>query len=459
MVHRFRQLGDLARAIRLHLQFRETEFGTSEDLKRYQQAQLSKVVRHAAEHSPFYRQLVNGLDLDGDIRLEDLPIIDKRLMMGHFDDWVTDPRLKLAEIERQIATDPEEQYYLGEYRIVATSGSSGLRGIFVYDRKEWSVVIAAALRWAGMFGVSPLELGYKKLASVKADAPTHATSRLGQSMNVGIRNLLMLDATAPLPELVAELNAFQPALLMGYASLISLLAIEQAEGRIRIQPEMIATFSEMLGEDRVRRVQQAWGQTPFNHYGAAEQVMIAADCSAHKGLHHFADMSIVEIVDENNKPVAPGVPGHKILLTNLHKFVQPVIRYEMTDIITLSSALCDCGRPFPLFSNIGGRTEDIITLHDDQGHPVMVSPMLVATSMIEIADVIEYQYSVTGDSVALRIVPRKGASTTLLTQAVKDRIESELVAHGAHGFIVSVECVNHLVRTGKTMGKLKLGTA
>lgn len=442
--------------MRLHLHFRKIEHGTREMLASYQEMQLKKVVRHALENSKAYARLCGGIDPGSNFSLQDLPVTDKRMMMDSFDDWVTDPRLKLADIERQIISDPEDQYYLGEYRIVATSGSSGLRGIFVYDRAEWQVVIAGALRWAEMFGVSPIGLGTKKLASVKADKATHATSRLGQSMELGMPNLLMLDATKPLEELVDELNAFQPKLFMGYASLIGLLAIEQLEGRLNIKPDMVASFSEMLGPDRVARAREAWGITPFNHYGAAEQVMIAADCNAHMGLHHFADMSLVEIIDEDGRPVPPGVPGHKILLTNLHRFVQPVIRYEITDLVTEKPGACDCGRPFPLFSEIGGRTEDIISLPAARGGRVSISPMLIFDCMIGDADVAEYQYHVEGNCLTMKIVARGGADRKQIEDALRRSLDNALRVQGAHDFTIRILFQDRFIRTGATMGKLKL---
>lgn len=378
------------------------------------------------------------------------------MMMNNFDRWVTDPRLTLSEVEAQIARDPENQYYLDEYRIVATSGSTGLRGIFLYGRREWSVVIAAALRWAEMFGASPFELGYKKLASVKADHLTHATSRLGQSMNLGMRNLLMLDATKPLSRLVAQLNEFQPELLMGYASLISLLGEEQIAGRLSIAPEMVATFSEMLSSDRIQRARHAWGITPFNHYGAAEQVVIAADCDAHEGLHHFADMSIVEIVDNENRPVPDGQLGDKILLTNLYKFVQPVIRYEITDLVSRAPHRCICGRSFPLFSQIGGRAEDVLRLPGKAGSVVAISPTLIITCMLEFAEVIEFQYALDGNSLRIRIVPKEGADRDRLSRDLSRSVYSAISSQGAIDFSVEIELVDRIVRSGETMGKLKL---
>lgn len=456
MRHPFKELRDLAGAFRLHRQFQRIERGTAADLAAYQEDRLRLVVRHAVTHSPYYRDLCSHLDLSGAFSLRDLPITGKREMMENFDQWVTDPRLRLADLDRQIATDPGEEYFLGEYRIASTSGSSGLRGIFVYDRAEWQVVIAAALRWAEMFGVSPFELSQKRLASIKADKPSHPTSRLGQSMRLGLRNLLLLDATAPLDEIVRGLNDYQPELLMGYASVISLLAIEQIEGRLKIAPDMVATFSEMLGEERVDRARRAWGVTPFNHYGAAEQITIAADCDRHEGLHHFADMSIIEIVDENNDPVPPGAPGHRVLLTNLHKFVQPIIRYELTDLITQSPLSCPCGRPFPVLAEIGGRTEDVIAFQAADGEPVRVPPLVIHIAIAQNPDVTEYQYSAAPDWLLVRVVPRGSADRVRLADALRSSVASALGRLGVAEIRVEVEIVERIARSGDMMGKVKV---
>lgn len=456
MPQRFKQLCDIAQAMRLYLQHRRLEHGGAEKLAAYQDRQLKRLVRHAASRSKFYGELYRDIDVDGDVRLQDLPVVDKRLLMDRFDDWVTDPRLKRADIERQIARAPQEQYYLGQYRIIASSGSSGLRGIFVCDRKEWSVVIAAALRWATMFGISPLALSYKKLASVGAGKPMHATTRLGQSMNLGIRNLMMLDATEPLEHIVAQLNDFRPDLLMGYASLIALLAEEQIAGRLRIAPQVVATFSEMLGPDRIRRARDAWGLTPFNHYGAAEEVMIAADCEAHLGLHHFADLSIVEIVDKDRKPVPDGTPGQAILLTNLHRFVQPIIRYEITDLVTRAPDACSCKRSFPLFSQVGGRTEDILVLPGQDGKELAIAPIVIVDRIIEHADVVEYQYLFDGTALRFSVVAREGCDRDRLDAALRQTLRAMLADRGAIGVRVDVAFVDHMLRSGETMGKLKL---
>lgn len=456
--NRFLLLRDLANALRLEVMHRKFEFGGAEGLKAYQEQQLRKVVRHAASHSPYYRQLCRGVDIAGNFQLRELPIVDKRLMMENFDAWVTDSSLRRADIERQIEVHPDEQFYLGKYCIVATSGSSGLRGLFVYDRPEWQMVMAASLRWASMYGTSRLELGYKKIASIKGSGPFHATSRLGQSLEMMMHRLLSLDATMPVSTLVAELNRFQPDLLMGYASLITLLAVEQTEGRLSISPSMVATFSEMLSADRFNRVQAAWNVAPFNHYGSAEQVMIAADCSAHMGLHHFADMSIVEIVDSENQPVPPGTPGQKVLLTNLHKFVQPIIRYEMSDILTQSPIPCVCGRSFPLFSSIGGRSEDTLHLPGRDGRIVEVSPMVITTSLVEMAEVVEYQYGIENGALKLRVVPMQGVDTEYLRGSIVAVLSSALSGAGGAPVQIEVEFVESIKRSSEFLGKLRTRT-
>jgi len=96
-----------------------------------------------------------------------------------------------------------------------------------------------------------------------------------------------------------------------------------------------------------RRVGQAWGEVLFNMYGATE-CGLAAECDQHRGMHLQEDLVIVEVVDQDNRPVPPGVYGDRLLITVLFKRTQPLIRYEMSDSVRLSPDPCPCGRPFVL---------------------------------------------------------------------------------------------------------------
>jgi phenylacetate-coenzyme A ligase PaaK-like adenylate-forming protein len=89
-------------------------------------------------------------------------------------------------------------------------------------------------------------------------------------------------------------------------------------------------------------------------------------------------MVLIEVVDGDNRPVPPGVPGEKLLVTVLFGRTQPLIRYELSDTIIPSDRLrCPCGRPFALIEGIQGRIEDALGFLTGSGGQVTVQPAVV----------------------------------------------------------------------------------
>jgi phenylacetate-coenzyme A ligase PaaK-like adenylate-forming protein len=187
---------------------------------------------------------------------------------------------------------------------------------------------------------------------------------------------LRLAASDPLPQIVARLNIWQPEMLVAYASMARILAEEQRAGRLRIQPRLIFTSSEVLTAEARRRVEAVWGPVVFNEYAATETGSLAAECRQHHGLHLFEDLVITEVVDEQNQPVPPGTYGAKVLITALYNRTQPLIRYELHDSVRVFTETCPCGRRFTLLDGIQGRTEDTLTFPARFGGVVALHPLV-----------------------------------------------------------------------------------
>ena len=126
-------------------------------------------------------------------------------------------------------------------RSAATAGTTGRRGVFLWDRHEWRTVLASYARandWAGI-GVDlrhPL-----RVAVVSSRVPTHQSAVVGATLDSRLVPTLRLDAADAMSANVARLNAFRPALLVGYASSLRALAAEQRDGRLRIGPRAVLT--------------------------------------------------------------------------------------------------------------------------------------------------------------------------------------------------------------------------
>jgi len=238
-----KRLQDVARGLWLLRELRKHDSWPQEWLADYQRRHVGELIEFARRHSDFYRELYG--DVKPDAELAELPVVTKEAMMANFDSFVTDRRLKLSELRGHLETLNRDEYYRGEYRVITSSGSSGLKGVFVYSRAEWSWTIAAALRGTSTMGIKPRQTSGFRSATVGGPSPLHATYRMAASLQMGIFRTLRLDATDTLEHLVSKLNAFQPEALFAYPSLASLLAIEQLEGRLSIQPRTIATAGEV----------------------------------------------------------------------------------------------------------------------------------------------------------------------------------------------------------------------
>ena len=83
------------------------------------------------------------------------------------------------------------------------SGSSGRKGVFVYDRTGWASIASMFFRRSEWIGLRPRVPRYR-LAVIGGASPTHMSQRGSQSLDVGIHRLCALAATEPLEELRAS---------------------------------------------------------------------------------------------------------------------------------------------------------------------------------------------------------------------------------------------------------------
>jgi len=437
------------RGLRTHDQWSATR------LKGFQQERLAALVRYSVAHSPFHRRRCGTLAASGAIELEQLPIMDKETMMEQFDEVVTDPRLKLRELREHLRNLMQDEYYLGEYRVLSTSGSTGVPAVFVYDRRAWSTVIACLLRWSNFSGFKSRFGRRIRISSILAGSPIHATRRLIESADFELTRTQRLSASEPVNRLVSALNEFQPDVLSAYPSIASLLAIEQLDGHLRISPKLVSTGSEMRTEEMERNIRQAWGQIPFNGYGLTEAVFVACGDVFHQGMHIFDDLVIVEVVDQNNRPVPNGTCGDKVLVTNLYNYAQPIIRYAVSDRITIATQPCPCGRPYQTISSIEGRSDDIIYLPGVDEREVAVHAIQFEEAIGACADVKEFQIVHEPVGIDLKVVIRGTRPREETADDLKQRLAATLATLGVVSPEVHVEFLERIERKGERMGKFK----
>ena len=251
----------IARYLALRGRLRERERWPRERLLQHQQERLTTLRRFAIERSPFYARFHAGFE---DRPLSELPVLTKGELMANFDGLVTDRGLRLDEVESHLAEVSGDATFRNHYRVVSTSGTTGLRGIFLSNPEEWAQVIASYARAQEWAGIVPSLRHPIRIAVVSTTKPWHQSARVGASIRSPLAPTLRLDATESMASIVGDLNDFRPQSLVAYASMQRLLAEEQLAGRLRIQPRAVFSASEVLTPDTRRLIADAWGIQPFD---------------------------------------------------------------------------------------------------------------------------------------------------------------------------------------------------
>ena len=410
------------------------------ELLAHQARKLRELRDFATARSPFYRELHRGLT---DAPLDALPTVRKAVLMERFDELVTDPEVRLGEVERYLDRASATDVFRGRYRVAATGGTTGRRGVFLADPHEWTTVLASYARAYAWAGLVPSLTNRIRMAVVSSRNPSHQSSIVGATVASPLVPTLRLDAAAPLPTIVDELNRFRPDALVGYASIVRELALEQQEGRLAIAPRAVFSASEVLTDDTRSLVRASFGVPATNVYAATETAGIASECRAGH-LHLYEDLVIVEIVDENNRPVPPGQFGAKLLATVLFSRTQPLIRYELSDRVAASAGPSPSDLPFATLAAIEGREEEVLELGGVRVHPNVFHGALERLPV--------GGWQVIDEGGRLRVLL---ADAGTVDQAdVAARIDAALAHAGAVGVPVRVEIVGSLART--SLGKAPL---
>jgi phenylacetate-CoA ligase len=412
----------------------------AERLAAHQRERLRALLAHAREHSPFHAGRLGGIEVEALDDLARLPVMTKQDLMDQFDDVVTDRRLTRARVESHLAASATEpSLLLDDYVCLASGGSSGQRAVFVQSVDEYAqfgggIVRRPMARLVAAGGPPP---GGLLIAMVAAGSPVHSTA-FGSSTAVdGPVKFVSIPATLPLPELIDRLNAVQPPGIQAYATKMAQLAREQRAGRLRISPVSITTTSEPLTPEDRTAIEDAFGVGVVDQFAATEGVVGHSE-PGERTITFATDLAIVEPVDADNRPVPPGTPSDKVLVTNLHNHTLPLIRFEVTDRFVAENDALGDGY---LRATAEGRADDVLRYGDVEVHPIHIRSVMVKAGAVS-----EYQVCQTMRGVEVSVV----ADAALDERAVAAALEASLRATGLETPEVSVCCVEAIERHPQT---------
>ena len=402
------------------------------------QSRLEALVRVARERSRFYRELYAGVPATG-WSIGDLPVTTKQALMARFDDVVTDPAVSKAAVD-DFAADPRliGTPLMGRFMVWRTSGTSGVPGTFVHDPQ--ALMIYDALLWARGWPrflsgwLAGARFGALAPAALIAADDGHYAAiaswrRLAQTYPWFCPREHILSVQSPLPELVAALNELAPAALMAYPSVLALLARERIAARLQNRPALLIAGGERLAPGDRTLIEGTFGSPVRNIYGASECDYIAFGC-AQDWLHVNADWVVIEPVDSAFRPVPPGTPSYTTLVTNLANRLQPIIRYDLGDGITLRPDPCPCGSRLPAI-RVDGRADDVLHLGTAAGGVVALSPMAVVSVLEPIPSLHRFQVIQTGaTALAVRLDCERDSDPRAVWRLVHAALSRYLAAQG-----------------------------
>jgi putative adenylate-forming enzyme len=315
-------------------------------LEEYQKRRARQIVAYTWQHAPFYREHWAKETDSACENWRTLPVVDKQLMMDHFDTFNTRgiTQKEAMEIALQAERSRNFRPVLKGLTVGLSSGTSGHRGLFLAS--EWEQA-----GWAGTILARVLHnLPHSRL---RVAFFLRSNSNLYEQIGGILIAFRYFDLMQPLAEAVSALNTFQPHILIGPPSLLGFLAQERIHDRLHCNPERLISVAEVLEPQEQQHIETAFNAPVHQIYQCTEG-LLAVSCA--KGSLHIQE----DIVLLQFEPL-PESSGERVIpvITDLWRRTQPIIRYRLNDILQLKASPCPCGSSFRVIRTIEGRCDDI----------------------------------------------------------------------------------------------------
>ena len=421
---------------------------SAEKLRSLQNGKLRKLLRFAWEHSSYYRAVFERAGITEEqldtLPLSCFPTIDKQALLEHFDELVTVPDLKqenLREFDAREAADRKP--YQGKYHVVHSSGSTGKPGYFVYDEDAWSQMLLGIIR-AALWGMSMPQILRLMMKRPRIVYIAATDGRYGGAMAVGDgidgvgAKQMYLDIKTPVAEWIRQIREFQPNIVIGYPSAVKILAQLMENGEVGLDAERVISCGEPLGTSLRTYLEKIFRTQVVNFYGSSESLALGVETNPKDGMLLFDDMNVIEV--EN------GV----MYLTCLYNYAQPLIRYRLSDRLTLKAPE---GGELPFTRAVGllGRNEDVLWFEDGRGNREFLHPLAIEGFCID--GLKDYQFrQITKDTFEMFAETEHGASKERIRQEMLQQMR-EILSEKKLDFVqFYVNFVNEIlpdIRTGK----------
>jgi phenylacetate-CoA ligase len=410
-------------------QLEQTQWWSPEALQRAQFEQLKHLVPYAARHVPHYRTALKDFATPEAITPEcwvDVPLLSRDLLAP-------------GRMDARSQQIPREH---GGVHTDTTSGSTGRTTEFLATDLVAFFAKVFILRehfWHRRdFRQKLMAIRYVKEGAEQAARGVRG-DHWGSATEDFVRTgpAILFDLRVGLSELTDRLFEQEPGYLLAHAgALVGIVNECERRGARPRGLRELRSFGEMVPDDLAERSRRILGVPRVDIYSCQEAGTLAMQCPEHPDrLHVQSENVLLEVVDKDNQPVKPGEVG-RVLVTHLHNFATPMIRYELGDYARLGGA-CPCGRGLPVLERVMGRYRNLVRLpNGDTRWPRIGWEDLVKVAPIDQIQLVQH----TLHDVEVRLVMPKGRLTDEQTVELTRFIQRNL----GHPFNLRFEYVDEI---------------
>lgn len=357
-------------------------------VEKLQQKKMRGMIRYAFENSQYYHKIYSEAGVTEDniesFPIEKLPPVNKKILIENYEEIVCRENLNQDDFAKFAASSEDmKEMYRKNYHLVHSSGSTGKPRFYVYDDAAWNQMLVGIIRGA-LWGMSAFEVIKLLLCRPRMLYIAATDGRYGGVMAVGdgIDGLkakqLQLDINASVKEWCSSIQEFQPNIVIGYPSAIKILAGLIEQGKIHVKFSRIITCGEPLSQGMRMYLESVFGMKIVNFYGASESLALGVETSMAEGMVLFDDLNYIEVIDG------------QMYITSLYNKAQPLIRYQLSDKLSLKEDAGVGNCHFTKAFSILGRDEDMMWFEDRNGNREFLHPLAIEGICIE--GIIDYQF-------------------------------------------------------------------
>jgi phenylacetate-CoA ligase len=338
----------------------------------WQRGRVARLIGHATQQSAWWRERLRHLDVERGFSFGDLPVMGRE-----------DYRASIAAAGGPLPT-PESH---GASEKGSTSGSSGTPVIF-YTSALSRRLISAEWHYDDIRQGRDPALPGAELSGGRIAEHAGEHNLIKGNPVLGTRDWMMRRLQQfTMEEHARWLSRARPAYLSVSPNLLAGMLDVYESGAVSAPSiEQVMTYAETVDADIRKRARSLLGASIRDRYSCFEIGPIAFQCPHSDDHYHLASSNvIVEILDDAGQPCAPGVVG-RVVVTGLHTFPSPAIRYELNDLAAWLPA-CLCGRRAPVLTRLLGRKRFLIRLPSGD----RTLPRIAARHWLAIAPVREYR--------------------------------------------------------------------